>query len=131
MVVSDGDVGDNAHYTLSLRSTDSRVAQWFHVEPTKARGRTPVVVRVHENGGLDFDKGVTEVSFTVVAHKKTSQVSIVSIQDSHVYCSLYEDLTFSICLLIWLLIDFKSIPVLLTGFIVLDNMFKTSGIFFY
>lgn len=76
MVVSDGDVGDNALYTLSLRSTDSRVAQWFRVEPTSAHGRTPVVIRVNDNNGLDFDRGITEVSFTVVAHKETSMVSI-------------------------------------------------------
>lgn len=76
MVVSDGDVGDNALYTLSLRSTDSRVAQWFRVEPTSAHGRTPVVIRVNDNSGLDFDRGITEVSFTVVAHKETSMVSI-------------------------------------------------------
>lgn len=74
MVVNDGDVGDNALYSLSLRSTDSRVAQWFRVEPTEARGRTPVVVRVVDNRGLDFDNGMTEVSFTVVAHKRTPQV---------------------------------------------------------
>lgn len=75
MVVSDGDVGDNAHYTLSLKSSDARVLQWFKVEPVSAHGQTPVVIRVNDNTGLDYDEGVRQLAFTIVAHTRNEKVS--------------------------------------------------------
>lgn len=75
MVVSDKDVGDNARYTLSLRSDDPRPIRWFKVDPSFAQGHTPVVIRVNDNDGFDYDAGLQSVQFTVVAHTQDEDVS--------------------------------------------------------
>jgi hypothetical protein len=74
MVVSDDDLGNNSHYTLFLSSQDRRVKEWFMVEPVEASGRTPVVVRLKSNTGLDFDAGLRHVQFTIIAYIHTTQV---------------------------------------------------------
>jgi hypothetical protein len=76
MVVNDRDVGENAHYTLKLRDVHNS-AGTFTVHPPSAMGRTPVVIRVSNVKGLDYD--VTDPSlrmivFDVVAVVKGKQV---------------------------------------------------------
>ncbi|PSN50227.1 hypothetical protein C0J52_07794 [Blattella germanica] len=60
MVVNDRDVGENARYTLKLEDIKNS-AGIFRVHPTSATGRTPVVIRVTDIKGLDYDGLDTEV----------------------------------------------------------------------
>ncbi|KAJ1528348.1 hypothetical protein ONE63_006768 [Megalurothrips usitatus] len=72
MVVVDGDLGDNARYALSLRDV-SNSEGLFSVHPTSGQGRTPVVVRVRNKRGLDFDVDdptLRRIEFDVVVHAK-------------------------------------------------------------
>lgn len=75
MAVSDNDIGDNSKYTLSLKFSDPRVHSWFSVEPKEAFGRTPVVVRMKDNAGFDYDSNLRKISFTVVAFIRDYKVS--------------------------------------------------------
>lgn len=77
MVVSDRDLGENSRYSLAIKSNDRRALQWFDVEPAEAYGRTPVVVRLKDNTGLDFDSGLRQVQFAVAAYVHTKQVNLV------------------------------------------------------
>ena len=77
MVVHDRDVGDNARYTLKLRDVKNS-AGIFTVHPTSATGRTPVVIRVVNVKGLDYDvtdPNLREIIFDVVAMVKGKEVS--------------------------------------------------------
>ena len=57
MVVSDGDVGDNAKYKLALRDVPNYpgVSGAFIVSPEEAQGRVPVVIRARNESILDYD----------------------------------------------------------------------------
>lgn len=57
MVVSDGDVGDNAKYILALRDVPEypNISKAFSVSPEEAQGRVPVVVRAKDISVLDYD----------------------------------------------------------------------------
>lgn len=57
MVVSDGDVGDNAKFTLALRDAPGypEMSKAFSVSPQQAQGRVPVVVRATDKNVLDYD----------------------------------------------------------------------------
>ncbi|XP_012262137.2 cadherin-23 isoform X2 [Athalia rosae] len=57
MVVSDGDVGDNARFTLALRDAPGYpgIGKAFSVSPEQAQGRVPVVVRATSKEVLDYD----------------------------------------------------------------------------
>ena len=57
MVVSDGDVGDNAKYTLALKDVPNYpgVSNAFVVSPEEAQGRVPVVIRARDKNVLDYD----------------------------------------------------------------------------
>lgn len=81
MVVSDRDLGDNARYSLAIRSNDRRATDWFDVEPAEAHGRTPVVVRLKDNSGLDYDSGVRQVQFTIAAYVQTKEVIRLACQN--------------------------------------------------
>lgn len=67
IVVNDKDLGDNGRYVLAMRTRDSRVSDWFKIIPEAALGRTNVLIRLIDNGGFDYDAGVTEVEFEIVA----------------------------------------------------------------
>lgn len=76
MVVNDRDVGENAHYTLHLRDVQNS-AGTFTVHPSSATGRTPVVIRVSNVKGLDYDvmdPSLRTIMFDVVAMVKGQQV---------------------------------------------------------
>lgn len=77
MTVSDNDVGENARYILALDNLDHRINQWFKVEPEAATGHTPVVIRVINNKGLDYDRGVKKLQISVVAYVESDWVSIL------------------------------------------------------
>ncbi|XP_012288169.1 cadherin-87A [Orussus abietinus] len=57
MVVSDGDVGDNAKYILALRDVPGYpgISNAFSVSPEEAQGRVPVVIRAKNTDVLDYD----------------------------------------------------------------------------
>ncbi|XP_076753802.1 cadherin 74A [Xylocopa sonorina] len=57
MIVSDGDVGENAKYTLTLRDAPDYpgISKAFTVSPEEAQGRVPVVVRAKDVDVLDYD----------------------------------------------------------------------------
>jgi hypothetical protein len=76
MVVNDRDIGENAHYTLKLRDVRNS-AGIFTVHPSSAMGRTPVVIRVSNVKGLDYDvtdPSLQTIVFDVVAVVKGKQV---------------------------------------------------------
>lgn len=60
-------MGDNGRYVLAMRTQDSRVSNWFKVIPEAALGRTNVLIRLVDNEGFDYDSGVTEIEFEIVA----------------------------------------------------------------
>ncbi|XP_024085574.1 cadherin-23-like [Cimex lectularius] len=90
MVVSDDDLGENAHYTLQLKSQDRRAVQWFMVEPESAYGRTPVVVRLKDNTSFDFDTGVKQVQFTISALVQTKQGESFEVSSSEVVVNILD-----------------------------------------
>ncbi|XP_017888603.1 cadherin-23 [Ceratina calcarata] len=72
MIVSDGDVGDNAKYTLALRDAPDYpgISKAFTVNPEEAQGRVPVVVKANDVTVLDYDvddPAKRELEFEVVA----------------------------------------------------------------
>lgn len=52
---------------LVMRTQDSRVSNWFKIIPETALGRSTVLIRLIDNDGFDYDAGVTEVEFDIVA----------------------------------------------------------------
>ena len=54
-VVSDGDISKNAEYELELENIENSEGV-FEVHPTKAVGRTPVIIRVVNPDRLDYEK---------------------------------------------------------------------------
>ncbi|XP_015601930.1 cadherin-23 [Cephus cinctus] len=72
MVVSDGDVGDNAKYVLALRDAPDYpgLSKAFAVSPADAQGRVPVVIRPKNISVLDYDvedPAKRELEFDVIA----------------------------------------------------------------
>lgn len=67
IIVNDKDLGDNSRYVLAMRSQNSRVSDWFKIIPETALGRTNVLIRLVDNEGFDYDDGVTDVEFDIVA----------------------------------------------------------------
>lgn len=79
IIVNDKDLGDNGRYVLVMRARDSRVPNWFTIIPETAIGRTTVLVRLVDNEGFDYDAGVTNVDFDIVAMYQDVSVSINNI----------------------------------------------------
>lgn len=52
---------------LVMRSQDFRVSNWFKIIPEAALGRTNVLIRLVDNKGFDYDEGVTDIEFDIVA----------------------------------------------------------------
>ncbi|KAG7208603.1 hypothetical protein KM043_014812 [Ampulex compressa] len=80
MIVSDGDVGDNAKYVLALRDAPNYpgISQAFTVSPEEAQGRVPVVVKAKDVSVLDYDvedPAKRELEFEVVALVANQSVS--------------------------------------------------------
>lgn len=90
MVVSDEDLGENAHFNLGLKSADRRAMEWFRVEPSVAFGRTPVVIRVHSNSGLDYDTGLRQIQFTVVCYVHTTKGEALEVSSSDVVVTIVD-----------------------------------------
>ncbi|XP_066594844.1 cadherin-87A [Prorops nasuta] len=72
MIVSDGDVGDNAKYKLALRDVREYpgISRAFSVSPVEAQGRVPVVIRAKDVDVLDYDvddPAKRDLEFEVVA----------------------------------------------------------------
>jgi len=67
IIVNDKDLGDNSRYVLAMRSQDSRVSNWFKIIPETALGRTNVLIRLIDNDGFDYDEGITDIEFDIVA----------------------------------------------------------------
>lgn len=67
IIVNDKDLGDNGRYVLVMRTQDSRVSNWFKIIPETALGRSTVLIRLIDNDGFDYDAGVTDVEFDIVA----------------------------------------------------------------
>lgn len=70
--MDDNDVGDNANYKLSLRSTteDVDLSEVFSLQPASGSGHTPVLIRVRDPRALDFDEPISAdrmLTFDVVA----------------------------------------------------------------
>lgn len=60
-------MGDNGRYVLAMRTQDSRVSNWFKIIPEAALGRSNILIRLIDNEGFDYDAGVTEIEFEIVA----------------------------------------------------------------
>lgn len=60
-------MGDNGRYVLVMRNRDPRVADWFKIIPEAALGRTNVLIRLIDNQGFDYDAGITNIEFDIVA----------------------------------------------------------------
>ncbi|KYQ51361.1 Cadherin-23 [Trachymyrmex zeteki] len=72
MIVSDGDVGDNAKYFLALRDVPRYpgISKAFTVSPEEAQGRVPVVIKAKDVNVLDYDVDdptKREIEFDVIA----------------------------------------------------------------
>lgn len=78
IIVNDKDLGDNSRYVLVMRADDPRVSDWFKIIPEAAVGRTTVLIRLIDNVGFDFDAGVTEIEFDVVAMYQDVSVSCIN-----------------------------------------------------
>jgi len=87
IVVNDKDLGDNGRYVLVMRTRDSRVSNWFKIIPETALGRSTVLIRLVDNDGFDYDAGVTDVEFDIVAmyEDNISVSNIVMNFLTHVY----------------------------------------------
>lgn len=84
MIVSDGDVGENAKYTLALRDVPGYpgISKAFTVSPKEAQGRVPVVVKANDVSVLDYDvaePAKRELEFEVVALVANEAVQILSL----------------------------------------------------
>ncbi|XP_051155276.1 cadherin-23-like isoform X2 [Leptopilina boulardi] len=80
MVVSDGDVGDNAKYFLALQDVPNYpgISDAFIVSPEEAQGRVPVVIRARDDSVLDYDvsdPSLREIEFEVTASVAGSVVA--------------------------------------------------------
>lgn len=80
MIVSDGDVGDNAKYFLALRDVPEYpgISKAFTVSPEEAQGRVPVVVKAKDVSVLDYDvddEYKRELEFEIVAMVASEVVS--------------------------------------------------------
>lgn len=87
MIVSDGDVGENAKYTLALRDVPEYpgISRAFTVNPEEAQGRVPVVVKAKDVSVLDYDvddPAKRQLEFEVVALVANEVVQILSVIDS-------------------------------------------------
>jgi len=92
MIVSDGDVGDNAKYFLALRDVPrySGISKAFIVSPEEAQGRVPVVIKAKDVNVLDYDVDdptKRELEFDVVATVASEVVSTILIMIF--YCLLF------------------------------------------
>lgn len=72
IIVSDGDVGENAKYRLALRDAPDYpgISKAFIVSPEEAQGRVPVVVKANDVNVLDYDVddlAKRQLEFEVVA----------------------------------------------------------------
>jgi len=81
MIVSDGDVGDNAKYFLALRDAPGYpgISKAFIVSPEEAQGRMPVVIKAKDINVLDYDvddPAKRELEFEVVATVASEVVGI-------------------------------------------------------
>ena len=56
MIVSDGDISNNAAYELVLENIENADGGVFSVYPETAVGRTPVIIRVAHPDRLDYEK---------------------------------------------------------------------------
>ncbi|KAK3854952.1 hypothetical protein Pcinc_038614 [Petrolisthes cinctipes] len=75
LVVSDGDVGENARFTLTLEDIFASDGT-FSIFPEAAVGRTPVVVKVARADRLDFENPeASNFIFKVVASEKGTRVA--------------------------------------------------------
>lgn len=54
LVVSDGDVGENARFTLALEDVSGSRGV-FSIFPETAVGRTPVIIKVADSSHLDYE----------------------------------------------------------------------------
>lgn len=99
MVVSDGDVGENAKYILALRdSADSPgISSQFSVSPTETQGTVPVVITAKNSAVLDFenpDLDKKEVKFEVVAMVAGKIVAVsqvhIELQDTNDHSPQFE-----------------------------------------
>lgn len=80
MIVSDGDVGDNAKYFLALRDVPRYpgISKAFTVSPEEAQGRVPVVIKARDVNVLDYDvddPAKREIEFDVIATVASEVVS--------------------------------------------------------
>ena len=55
LVVNDADVSRNAEYSLVLENVLNDAVDVFSVYPSKAVGRTPVIIRLANPGRLDYE----------------------------------------------------------------------------
>lgn len=81
MIVSDGDVGDNAKYFLALRDAPGHpgISKAFVVSPEEAQGRVPVVIKAKDVSVLDYDvddAAERQLEFEVVATMASEVVSV-------------------------------------------------------
>lgn len=84
MIVSDGDVGDNAKYFLALRDVPRYpgISKAFIVSPEEAQGRVPVVIKAKDVNVLDYDvddPAKREIEFDVIATVASEVVSSFTI----------------------------------------------------
>lgn len=94
IIVNDKDLGDNGRYVLAMRTRDSRVSNWFKIIPETALGRSTVLIRLVDNEGFDYDAGVTEVDFDIVAMYQDN-ISVSSI----IFPEFFNSLHVLICIL--------------------------------
>lgn len=74
MIASDDDIGENAQFSLTLRSSDVRFADYFTVEPVSVTRQSPVIVKVLNNSCLDYEAGIRNINLYVVAFVTNIQV---------------------------------------------------------
>lgn len=102
MIVSDGDVGDNAKYFLALRDAPEYpgISKAFTVSPEEAQGRVPVVIKAKDVNVLDYDvddPAKRELEFMVVAMVASKVVSITN------YLDIFQLIILNVCKKIFLL----------------------------
>ncbi|XP_046625369.1 cadherin-23 isoform X1 [Neodiprion virginianus] len=90
MVVSDGDVGDNAKFSLALRDAPGypNISQAFSVSPQQAQGRVPVVVRANNKSVLDYD--VEDETKRTLEFDVTASVAGKVVASSRVHIKLLD-----------------------------------------
>ena len=74
IIASDNDIGENARFSLSLRSDDAKFSDCFSVEPMEVMIRSPVIIRVVNNSGLDYESDIREIKLYVIAFVYNNQV---------------------------------------------------------